>query len=198
MKNGFEKQFGWKVHSDTLVAEPGMWRIVGRLLCLFGLHKKKYLPAPDGYMDGIFAPVTCARGCGWKHDGFPYPAMPPMPEVNVAKLGKQKKNCHCFPLVEFRDYYDKPCSLQASSLAICQRPGTSAVWLGVDDAQPRVLASQAATVGIETTETTGWVPFQIPAEVSLSTRMHLDREQVKALIGHLQFWLDSEDGQFGI
>jgi hypothetical protein len=113
-------------------------------------------------------------------------------------LGKQKKSGRGFPLVEFKDYYDIPCSIEASTLAICQQPGTSAIWLGVDDAQPKVLASKAAELGVETTETTGWVPFPFPADVSLSTRMHLDRKQVKALIGHLQTWLDSDDGQFCI
>lgn len=114
----------------------------------------------------------------------------------MKRLGKQKKSGRGFPLVEFKDYYDNPCSLQASSLAIYQQPGTSAVWLGVDDAQPKVMASQAAAVGVETTETTGWVPYPLPPEVLLSTRMHLDRKQVEALIGHLQAWLDSDDGQF--
>lgn len=114
----------------------------------------------------------------------------------MEKLGKQKKSMRGFPFVEFNDYYDTPCSLQASSLAIYQQPGTSAVWLGVDDPQPKVLASEAAKHGIETAETTGWVPFPIPADVSLVTRMHLDRKQVKSLIGHLQAWLDSDNGQF--
>lgn len=109
----------------------------------------------------------------------------------MKRLGKQKKTGRGFPVVEFRDYYDTPCSLQCSSLALYQEPGTSAIWLGPDDAQPKVMASQAATFGVETTETTGWVPYPIPNEVSLTTRMHLDRKQVKALIGHLQTWLDT-------
>lgn len=111
-------------------------------------------------------------------------------------LGKQKKTDNGFPKVEFKDYYGVPCSLQASSLAIYQQPGTSAIWLGVDDAQPKVMASQAASLGMETEEATGWIPYPIPKEVLLSTRMHLDRKQVKALIEHLQAWLDNKDGQF--
>lgn len=113
----------------------------------------------------------------------------------MKRLGKQKKSGRGFPLVKFKDYYKVPCSIQASSLALYQQPGTSAIWLGVDDAQPRVLASKAAELGVETTETTGWVPFPIPDDVFISTRMHLDRKQVKALIGHLQAWLDSDSGQ---
>jgi hypothetical protein len=99
-------------------------------------------------------------------------------------------------LIEFKDHYRTPCSLQASSLAIYEQPGTSAIWLGCDDAQPQVLATKAASVGVETTDTTGWVPYPIPKDVMLTTRMHLNREQVKALIGHLYAWLDSETGQF--
>ena len=47
--------------------------VFGRFLCSVGCHKKKYLPAPEGYMTGVFAPMTCTRECGWKHNGFPYP-----------------------------------------------------------------------------------------------------------------------------
>ena len=111
-------------------------------------------------------------------------------------LGKQKRSGRGFPLVEFKDYYDTPCSLQASSLALYQQPGISAIWLGCDDADPKVLASEAAKFGIETAETTGWVPYPIPEGVQLTTRMHLDRKRVKALIAHLQAWLDSDRGQF--
>lgn len=35
-----------------------------------------------------------------------------------------------FQLVEFNDYIAKPCSLQQSSIAIHEPPGSSAVWLG--------------------------------------------------------------------
>lgn len=109
-------------------------------------------------------------------------------------LGQQTTTKRGFPVVRFLDCYDVPCSLQCSSLALWPEPGTSAIWLGVDNVQPMVLASKAASVGIKTTETTGWVPFPLPSEVALNNRMHLNREQVKALIGHLQSWLDT--GEF--
>lgn len=35
-----------------------------------------------------------------------------------------------FEFMQFLDYYEKPCHLQSSSLAIYKQPGTSAVWLG--------------------------------------------------------------------
>jgi hypothetical protein len=75
--------------------------------------------------------------------------------------------------------------------AIFNPPGSSALWLGTDDADPKVLHHQAASVGVHTTSTEGWVPYPIPEEVSLNTRMHLNRHKVEALIHHLQAWLDT-------
>lgn len=107
-------------------------------------------------------------------------------------LGEVQKTGRGFPIIKFADRYGTPCSLQMSSLAEYEKPGTSAVWLGTDDAQPKVMASKAASLGVKTDETTGWVPFPIPEDVLLSTRMHLDRKQVAALIHHLQRWLDKD------
>lgn len=104
-------------------------------------------------------------------------------------LGKYRSTQRGFKLLEFKDYNDHPCSLQASSLAVLEKPGTSAVWLGPDEADPRVLASQAGRFGVMTGEATGWVPYPIPDDVLLTTRMHLNREQVASLIAHLQQWL---------
>ena len=109
-------------------------------------------------------------------------------------LGKPKKTARGFSIVAFKDYYGVPCSIQASSLAVYQQPGTSALWVGVDDPEPKIMASQAEGLGIITEKKTGWVSYPIPKEVSFSTRMHLDRGQVEALITHLQAWLDSETG----
>jgi hypothetical protein len=112
------------------------------------------------------------------------------------KLGEVGHDLRGFELIEFRDRYDVPCSLQMSSLADYEQPGISAVWLGPDDAAPKVLASKAARLGVETTETTGWVPYPVPREVLLTTRAHLGRGQVQALIDHLQAWLKT--GSFEI
>jgi hypothetical protein len=38
-----------------------------------------------------------------------------------------------FEIIRFRDRYDVECSLQQSSLAEFEPPGSSAVWLGVED-----------------------------------------------------------------
>jgi hypothetical protein len=74
-------------------------------------------------------------------------------------LGKVEKTNRGFEIVKFRDRYDVPCSLQMSSLADYEEPGTSAVWLGIEKANPLVMASKARSVGVETSETTGLVPY---------------------------------------
>lgn len=86
-----------------------------------------------------------------------------------------------FTIGRFIDRYEMPCSVQDSSLAT-----EAAIWLGLDDARPMVLASQAQGVGVQTSETTGWVPYPVPDEVLLHTRMHLTQAQVAALLPALQ------------
>ena len=71
-----------------------------------------------------------------------------------------------FDIITFDDLYNKHCSIQKSSLAF-----EDAIWIGIDDAEPQILASQTEAGG------TGWVPFYIPEEVSLNTRMHITRKQ---------------------
>ena len=102
------------------------------------------------------------------------------------EIGKTHRG---FELVTFRDCYGVECSLQQSSLAELEQPGASAVWLGVDEPNPQVLASQAASVGVSTGQATGWVPYPISEAVSITTRMHLTRDQVAELIPLLEQWL---------
>lgn len=85
-----------------------------------------------------------------------------------------------FDIVEFEDLYGAKCSLQKSSLAT-----EDAIWLGIDDPTPKIMASQAASVGVATKETTGWVPYPIPKEVLINTRMHLTQLQVAELLPYL-------------
>lgn len=91
-----------------------------------------------------------------------------------------------FALGTFRDRGGHECSIQKSSLAT-----EDAIWLGVNDAEPKIMASQAAEHGVETTETYGWVPFPIPKAVLLTTRMDLTREQVANLLPVLQYFVDT-------
>lgn len=106
------------------------------------------------------------------------------------QLGKIEKTHRGFEIVKFKDYYGEDCSLQASSLAIYTKPGTSAVWLGIDDARPRCLHSDAKELDVKTNVACGWVDYPLSEKVLLSTRMHLDREGVKQLIVSLKNWLN--------
>ena len=110
----------------------------------------------------------------------------------VVELGE---TCSGFDQVHFVDAYDDACSVECST-AIGDRdedrnnPGSSFLWLGLDSTNPLVKASDARSVGVETTKTVGWVPYPIPDEVLLNTRMHLSRKHVAKLIGIMQHWLD--------
>jgi hypothetical protein len=85
------------------------------------------------------------------------------------KLGEVELTPRGFKIIRFKDHYGEPCSLQASSLADYKKPGTSAVWLGCEEVRNDHVTGQP-----------------------LSPRMHLNREQVAALIAHLQSWLDRD------
>lgn len=100
-----------------------------------------------------------------------------------------------FPFVKFTDRYGAGCSIQLSSLAI-----DNAIWFGVDDANPQIMAKDAFRMGMEhllnsgSERLTGWVKYPFPKEVSFTTRMHLTQEQVKALLPILQYF--AEHGEF--
>ena len=91
-----------------------------------------------------------------------------------------------FVRLAFTDRYDQTCSVQESSLAT-----EEALWVGLDDADPKVMAAHAASVGVHTTETTGWVPYPIPDIVLLKTRMHLTRPQAAELAAVLAHFADT-------
>jgi len=80
-----------------------------------------------------------------------------------------------FSLIEFMDLYGSKCSLQKSSLA-----SEDAIWLGVDDPEPKVLASTIDPQGV------GWVDVPLNPDLSLTTRMHLSQDQVRAMLPILQ------------
>lgn len=91
-----------------------------------------------------------------------------------------------FALIEFQDRYDNKCSLQKSSLAT-----EDAVWFGLDSAKPQIMACHAMANGVDTDKAVGWVPYPIPEDVLLATRMHLTRAQVAALLPALQHFVDT-------
>lgn len=95
-----------------------------------------------------------------------------------------------FGIVEFTDRYGEGCSLQKSSLAT-----EDAIWLGITDVKPKIMASDAIRLGMDTGgQTTGWVEYPIPDEVLLSSRMHLTQDQVKLLLPYLEKF--AQTGEF--
>ena len=97
------------------------------------------------------------------------------------EIGKTHRG---FAIGHFTDRYGAKCSIQKSSLAT-----EDAIWFGIDDPEPKIMASKAADYGVVTNETTGWVQYPIPDEVLLTTRMHLTREQVKELLPVLKHFV---------
>jgi hypothetical protein len=91
-----------------------------------------------------------------------------------------------FRVLQFKDRYNVLCYIQKSSLAT-----EDAIWFGVNDADPKILATDARKLGIPTTQSVGWIPYPIPTEVLLKTQMHLTREQVAELLPILQHFVDT-------
>lgn len=89
-----------------------------------------------------------------------------------------------FAKIEFTDKNDSKCSVQKSSLA-----DWDAIWLGLESADPKIMASDAIRMGLPRDKDTGWVKFEIPKEVLLSTTMHLTVDQVKALLPVLEYFV---------
>ena len=100
-------------------------------------------------------------------------------------LFQSKFDVRGFQGIRFEDQYSTECSIQESSSAMC-----NAIWLGVSQAKPTIMAINAKKLGIPTDETTGWVDYPIPEDVLISTRMHLTRDQVRQLLPVLQHFVD--------
>jgi hypothetical protein len=103
--------------------------------------------------------------------------------TDVPPLGEMEESMRGFRFITFRDAYDGVCSIQESSA------DGRFLWLGQDKVTPKILASKAASVGVITDETTGWVEVPMSPDVMLASRMHLHEGQVRSLIAHLQSWL---------
>jgi hypothetical protein len=85
-------------------------------------------------------------------------------------LGRVEKTSRKFEIITFKDRYGTPCSLQQSSLADTEPPGSSAVWLGVDRQVVR---------------------HDGMFDEANQTRMHIDLKQAKALVAVLEQWIAS-------
>ena len=94
-----------------------------------------------------------------------------------------------FAITHFSDLNGHLCSLQRSS-RIADEEGGEAIWLGIDDASPKIMARDAARFGVQTRETTGWVDYPFPEEVLLTTRMHLTQDRIRQLLPVLEYFAE--------
>lgn len=92
-----------------------------------------------------------------------------------------------FAIIRFEDRYGVKCSIQKSSLM-----GEDAIWFGTTDPDPRIMLTHARRLGVDPGNAdNGWVSYPIPPEVLMNDRMHLNVDQVKALIPILQHFVDT-------
>ena len=95
---------------------------------------------------------------------------------DYCNLWSDISDLHCrktergFDIVEFEDGNGVKCSLQKSSAA-----QQDMIWLGCDDANPRVLVPGES-----------WQPIPMPENYLADTRMHLTREQAMNLLPLLE------------
>lgn len=94
----------------------------------------------------------------------------------------KKRTNRGFGKIIFKDRYGKDCSIQDSSLAT-----EPAIWLGIEDAEPKILASEIMEDG------RGWVDYIVPENVYFTTRMHLTQDQVKEILPILQKFAETGD-----
>ncbi len=102
--------------------------------------------------------------------------------VKGETIGAEEATNRGFRRGEFKDTYT-PCSIQKSSAAMYD-----AIWLGVNESDPQIMVSDAIRMGIlEADKRTGedrngWMPYPVPEQVLMNTRMHLSRDQVINLL----------------
>lgn len=85
-----------------------------------------------------------------------------------------------FAFIAFNDRYDVPCCIQESSLAT-----EPAIWLGIQEAQPKILANKINPEG------TGWLEYRLSDDVMINTRMHLTQENAKELVKVLNRFIET-------
>jgi len=78
---------------------------------------------------------------------------------------------------EFTDLYGEKCSIQKSSLAT-----DDAIWLGIDNPKLTVF---------ENDQHGNYLITEMPNNFSVSSRMHLNREQVSELLPILQKFVET-------
>jgi len=93
---------------------------------------------------------------------------------------EERKTNRGFDVLEFTDLSGSKCSIQKSSLAT-----DDAIWIGIEKADPKIMLKDTPQGG------TGWIKYDIPDNVLLTTRMHLNMNQVKELLPIFQRFIDT-------
>ena len=75
-------------------------------------------------------------------------------------FSEMKRTHRGFRFYEFNDRNDHKCSMQKSSIAT-----EHCIWLGLDDAEPKILHGHAKKLGIDTQVTSGWIEYPLPEGV---------------------------------
>ncbi|HEA71002.1 MAG TPA: hypothetical protein ENH98_03645 [archaeon] len=92
--------------------------------------------------------------------------------------------------MKFKDVNREDFSLQESSLAT-----DDCVWLGIDKPSVSINKWEADLIGIKYDENGGgpnsFVNYKLPETAFISSRMHLNREQVSELLPHLKRFVDT-------
>ena len=88
-----------------------------------------------------------------------------------------EKNQRGFENGKFTDLYGEKCSIQKSSLAT-----DDAIWLGID--KPKLTVFENEQRG-------NYLVAEMPKNFSVSSRMHLNREQVAELLPILQKFVET-------
>lgn len=88
---------------------------------------------------------------------------------------KKDKTGRGFGIINFTDKYGSDCSLQDSSIAT-----EPAIWFGVSVINLQTMDSNKC-----------WIPFEIPNEVLVNSRMHLTQAMVRQLLPYLTKFAES-------
>lgn len=96
---------------------------------------------------------------------------------------KRKVTQRGFNKLIFKDSYGVGCRIQESSSAM-----QACIWLGIEDVDPKIMASQAKDLGVETDAVNGWCEYPLPKEVMLNAEMHLTQKQVTDMLPVLTYF----------
>ncbi len=69
----------------------------------------------------------------------------------------------------------------------------NALFIGVDNFQPIVMASDANALCIETNKSFGWIPFPMPKDVKMFTGMVLNKELAISIKEDLDYYIETND-----